>query len=103
MKRLFDLIELRRDLMNLKKVAASISSYNNKPEETNKEAFKERLLEKLKQRGGACNLENAYSDTLRDLEDQFPIRNKTLLIKSISILIFVISVFFLHSIPEMSK
>lgn len=88
--------------MNLKKVAASISSYN-KTEDPNKDMFKERLLEKLKPRNRPCELERAYNENLRDLEDQYPIRNKTLLIKSLSILLFVISVFFLHSIPEMSK
>lgn len=88
--------------MTLRKVAASISSYN-KDEETNKESFKERLLEKLKQKNGSSDLERAYNENLRDLENQYPIRNKTLLIKSASILLFVISVFFLHSIPEMSK
>lgn len=88
--------------MTLRKVAASISSYN-KDEETNKETFKERLLEKLKQHNGSSDMEKAYNENLRDLEHQYPIRNKTLLIKSVGILLFVISVFFLHSIPEMSK
>lgn len=88
--------------MTLRKVAASIGSYN-KDEEANKETFKERLLEKLKQHNTTCDLERAYNENLRNLEDQYPIKNKTLLIKSVGILLFVISVFFLHSIPEMSK
>lgn len=86
----------------MKKVAASISSFN-KADETSKEVFKERLLEKLKPRSKPYELDNVYNDNLRDLEDQYRIRNKTLLIKSASILLFVISVFFLHSIPEMSE
>lgn len=95
-------LELRRELLTLRRVAASISSYN-KDEELNKETFKERLLEKLRQSSGPSDLEKAYNENLRDLEDQYPIRNKVLLIKSVGILLFVISVFFLHSIPEMSK
>lgn len=85
--------------MNLKKVASSISSYNKVVEE----AFKERLWGRFKQRNGGSELEKAYNENLRDLEDQYPIKNKTLLVKSVGILLFVVSVFFLHSIPEMSR
>lgn len=87
--------------MNFKKVAASISSYSKIEDISNRE--RERLLGKLKQYSSPCDLEDAYNETVRNLENQYPIKNKTLLIKSVSILVFVVSVFFLHSIPEMSK
>ncbi|XP_037944763.1 P protein-like [Teleopsis dalmanni] len=41
-----------------------------------------------------------FENTLKELKEQYPIRNKVLLVKSTIVFIFVISLFFLHSIPH---
>ncbi|XP_074040196.1 P protein-like isoform X2 [Leptinotarsa decemlineata] len=47
--------------------------------------------------------ESKNSTTIEDLEKQYPIRNKSLLVKSGVTLFIVICVFFLNSIPALSK
>ncbi|XP_015836581.1 P protein isoform X2 [Tribolium castaneum] len=97
--------ELRREIAVWKRAAASLSSYS-KDEDTVKESLLRRsttLLGKLKLTANitSSNIEN-YTTNLKDLQRQYPIRNKVLLIKSGITLSLVICVFFLHSIPAMS-
>ncbi|XP_044260389.1 P protein-like [Tribolium madens] len=97
--------ELRHEIGVWKRAAASLSSYS-KDEDTVKESLLRRsttLLGKLKltATNTSPTIEN-YTTNLKNLERQYPIRNKALLIKSGITLSLVICVFFLHSIPAMS-
>lgn len=47
--------------------------------------------------------EETYKATLEELQEKYPIRNKALLIKSAVVLVFVVSFFFLHSLPEIQR
>ncbi|XP_031621211.1 P protein-like [Contarinia nasturtii] len=44
-----------------------------------------------------------YEETLKELQQKFPIRNRPLLIKSVVALGFVLSCFFLHSLPYIGR
>lgn len=85
-----------------------MSSYSK-----DEEAVKESLMNRTKNLLGKLNTrtrirsnvigDHNYDINLQDLQEQYPIRDKVLLIKSCVILLLVISVFFLHSLPQMSK
>lgn len=88
------------------RAAASLSSYS-KDEDVVRETLVNkvhRMVGQLKTRvttGSTCMAN--YKANLEELQEKYPIRDIPLLIKSGCTLFFVISVFFLHSIPELSK
>uniref|UniRef100_A0A336LQF6 CSON000900 protein n=1 Tax=Culicoides sonorensis TaxID=179676 RepID=A0A336LQF6_CULSO len=98
-----DVQELRHEIAVWQRAAASLSSYS-KDEDIVRETLEKkctRLTRTLKKKltTGSVPIES-YKATLEDLEAKYPIRNKTLLVKSGVTLIFVISFFFLHSVPS---
>ncbi|KAH0809441.1 hypothetical protein GEV33_013350 [Tenebrio molitor] len=97
--------ELRREIEVWKRAAASLGSYS-KDEDTVKESLLRRsftLLGQLKLKVNHTSApEELYITNLKDLQQQYPIKDKVLLIKSGITLSLVICVFFLHSIPAMS-
>ncbi|XP_063700108.1 P protein isoform X2 [Culicoides brevitarsis] len=99
-----DVQELRHEIAVWQRAAASLSSYS-KDEDIVRETLEKkctRLTRTLKKKltTGSVPIES-YKATLEDLEAKYPIRNKTLLVKSGITLVFVISFFFLHSVPSL--
>ncbi|XP_054005067.1 P protein-like isoform X1 [Hylaeus anthracinus] len=97
-----DVQELRHEIVIWQRAAASLSSYS-KDENLVRETLLrkvQRLLSQLKKKllTGSVALER-YKTTLEELQEKYPIRDKWLLVKSGFTLIFVITLFFLHSIP----
>ncbi|KAH8403154.1 hypothetical protein KR222_006200 [Zaprionus bogoriensis] len=98
--------ELRHEIHVWKRAAASLSAYSKDEELVRQTLMKKvnRLKRSLKKRMTAV-IEPApnYEQTLANLQAKYPIRNKQLLIKCSAALIFVISLFFLHSVPELQR
>ncbi|KPU74378.1 uncharacterized protein Dana_GF21545, isoform B [Drosophila ananassae] len=98
--------ELRHEIHVWKRAAASLSAYSKDEELVRQTLMKKvnRLKRSLKKRMTAV-IEPApnYQQTLANLQAKYPIRNKQLLIKCSAALIFVISLFFLHSVPELQR
>ncbi|KAH8297980.1 hypothetical protein KR018_003453 [Drosophila ironensis] len=98
--------ELRHEIHVWKRAAASLSAYSKDEELVRQTLMKKvnRLKRSLKKRMTAV-IEPApnYQQTLANLQAKYPIRNKPLLIKCTAALIFVISLFFLHSVPELQR
>lgn len=101
-----DVQELRHEIAVWQRAAASLSSYS-KDEDLVRETLEKkcgRLTRMLKKKltTGAIPVES-YTATLAELEQKYPIRNKVLLVKSSVTLVFVVSFFFLHSMPDLQK
>ncbi|XP_073825209.1 OCA2 melanosomal transmembrane protein hoepel1 isoform X3 [Musca autumnalis] len=98
--------ELRHEIHVWKRAAASLSSYSKDEELVRQTLMKKvnRLKRSLKKKMSAA-VEPAinYQQTLENLQAKYPIRNKPLLIKCTCALVFVISLFFLHSVPELQR
>uniref|UniRef100_A0A1A9WKM9 Citrate transporter-like domain-containing protein n=1 Tax=Glossina brevipalpis TaxID=37001 RepID=A0A1A9WKM9_9MUSC len=98
--------DLRHEIHVWKRAAASLSSYSKDEELVRQTLMKKvnRLKRSLKKKI-ATTIDPAidYKQTLENLQAKYPIRNKTLLIKCSCALIFVISLFFLHSVPELQR
>lgn len=63
-----------------------------------------RLGRQLKKKLVSGSVPNeSYKATLEDLQAKYPVRNKKLLVKSSVTLVFVISFFFLHSVPNLQR
>ncbi|XP_031837622.1 P protein isoform X2 [Nomia melanderi] len=96
--------ELRHEIAIWQRAAASLSSYSKDENLVRETLLKkvQRLLSQLKKKvlTGSVALER-YETTLEELQEKYPIRDKWLLVKSGFTLIFVIVLFFLHSIPEL--
>uniref|UniRef100_A0A1B0FJS8 Citrate transporter-like domain-containing protein n=1 Tax=Glossina morsitans morsitans TaxID=37546 RepID=A0A1B0FJS8_GLOMM len=101
-----DIEDLRHEIHVWKRAAASLSSYSKDEELVRQTLMKKvnRLKTSLKKKI-ATTVDPAidYKQTLENLQAKYPIRNKTLLIKCSCALIFVISLFFLHSVPELQR
>uniref|UniRef100_A0A1A9UPJ9 Citrate transporter-like domain-containing protein n=1 Tax=Glossina austeni TaxID=7395 RepID=A0A1A9UPJ9_GLOAU len=101
-----DVEDLRHEIHVWKRAAASLSSYSKDEELVRQTLMKKvnRLKTSLKKKI-ATTIDPAidYKQTLENLQAKYPIRNKTLLIKCSCALIFVISLFFLHSVPELQR
>ncbi|KRT81726.1 hypothetical protein AMK59_6276, partial [Oryctes borbonicus] len=101
-----DVQDLKREIEVWKRTAASMGSYSK--EET---AVKKSLMKRTSSLMG--KLDNRTSNTwksqqeltinMKDLEEQYCIRDKPLLIKSGITMMFVTLAFFLHSIPEVEN
>ncbi|KAK6622012.1 hypothetical protein RUM44_001819 [Polyplax serrata] len=100
-----DVQELRHEIAIWQRAAASLTSYSKDEDVVRETLLKKvrRLLTELKlklvQERTPC--EN-YKANLEELTEKYPIRNWPLLYKSSFALLFVICVFFLHSIPELN-
>ncbi|EDW29020.1 GL19493 [Drosophila persimilis] len=98
--------ELRHEIHVWKRAAASLSAYSKDEELVRQTLMKKvnRLKRSLKKRMTAV-IEPApnYQQTLANLQAKYPIRNKQLLVKCSLALLFVISLFFLHSVPELQR
>lgn len=101
-----DVQELRHEISVWQRAAASLSSYSK-----DEDLVRETLLKKVNRLGrqlkkklvsGSVPAES-YKATLEELQAKYPIRNVTLLIKSSITLVFVISFFFLHSVPNLQR
>lgn len=101
-----DVQELRHEIQVWQRAAASLSSYS-KDEDLVRETLNKkvnRLGRQLKKKltSGSTPTER-YHTTLEELQAKYPIRNKKLLVQSAVTLIFVISFFFLHSVPNLQR
>lgn len=101
-----DIQELRHEITVWQRAAASLSSFSKDEDLVRKTLVRkvERLTRLLKKKleSGEVPTES-YKATLEDLQTKYPIKNKSLLIKSAITLIFVISFFFLHSVPDLQR
>lgn len=101
-----DVQELRHEISVWQRAAASLSSYSKDEDLVRETLVKKvnRLGRQLKKKlvSGSVPAES-YKATLEDLQAKYPIRNITLLVKSSVTLIFVISFFFLHSVPNLQR
>ncbi|XP_076379456.1 P protein isoform X3 [Megalopta genalis] len=99
-----DVQELRHEIAIWQRAAASLSSYSKDENLVRETLLKkvQRLLSQLKKKvlTGSVALKR-YETTLEELQEKYPIRDKWLLAKSGFTLIFVIVMFFLHSIPNL--
>ncbi|XP_046383180.1 P protein-like isoform X2 [Ischnura elegans] len=99
-----DVQELRHEIAICQRAAASLSSYSK-----DEEVLRDSLLEKVKRLLSELKLKNStgsfaeehYRANLEELQEKYPIRDWPLLIKSTVVLTFVISIFFVHSLPEL--
>ncbi|KAJ8916646.1 hypothetical protein NQ315_000291 [Exocentrus adspersus] len=101
---------LKREIAAWERTAASVGSYSRDEGAVRQSLMKKmtKLQNKLKHTethgdNSGEGQEEDYKLKLQELEAQYPIRNKALLIKSGITLALVISVFFLHSVPGLSK
>ncbi|XP_029173209.1 P protein-like [Nylanderia fulva] len=99
-----DVQDLRHMIAIWQRAAASLSSYSKDENLVRETLLKkvQRLLSQLKKKliTGSATLEK-YKTTLEELQEKYPIRDKWLLVKSGFVLTFVITLFFLHSVPQM--
>lgn len=101
-----DIQELRHEITVWQRAANALSSYSKDEDLVRKTLVRkvERLTRQLKKKleSGEVPTES-YKATLEDLQAKYPIKNKNLLVKSIITLTFVISFFFLHSVPNLQR
>ncbi|KAL0127051.1 hypothetical protein PUN28_005401 [Cardiocondyla obscurior] len=100
-----DVQELRHTIAIWQRAAASLSNYSKDENLVRETLLKkvQRLLSQLKKKliTGSAALEK-YKTTLEELQERYPIRDKWLLAKSGCVLAFVITLFFLHSLPHLN-
>ncbi|KAL0276904.1 UNVERIFIED_CONTAM: hypothetical protein PYX00_004364 [Menopon gallinae] len=100
-----DVQDLRHEIAVWQRAAASLSSYSKDEGVVRETLLKKarRLLSELKMKllQDRAPYEN-YKTNLEELQEKYPITNWPLLYKSSFALMFVICVFFLHSIPELN-
>ncbi|KAF5284147.1 hypothetical protein FQR65_LT00147 [Abscondita terminalis] len=102
-----EVLELKREIAVCQRTADCMSSYSQN-EDSVKETLKKRsirLMEKLNTRTcvfSATNVDN-FARNLENLQKKYPIKDKALLIKTSCVLIFVVILFFLHSVPEINN
>ncbi|GLV36913.1 hoepel1 [Carabus blaptoides fortunei] len=102
-----DVQELRREIAVWQRAAASLSSYSKDEDVVRETLMKrvQRMVQQLRNRitsGTGATCPN-YRANLQEMQAKYPIRDIPLLIKSGITLLFVISVFFMHSIPSLSR
>uniref|UniRef100_A0A1B0CWZ6 Putative tyrosine transporter n=1 Tax=Lutzomyia longipalpis TaxID=7200 RepID=A0A1B0CWZ6_LUTLO len=98
--------DLRREIAVWKRAAASLSSYSKDADLVRETLMKKvKILQhqlKKKSITGAVETD-LYKSTLDELQKTYPIKNKTLLIKTGIALIFTIVLFFVQSIPNLQR
>uniref|UniRef100_A0A182MMN2 Citrate transporter-like domain-containing protein n=1 Tax=Anopheles culicifacies TaxID=139723 RepID=A0A182MMN2_9DIPT len=101
-----DVQEIRHEIAVWQRAAASLSSYSKDEDLVRETLLKKvnRLSRSLKKKlvTGSVPVES-YKATLEEMRRKYPIRSKTLLVKSAITLAFVITFFFLHSAPDIQK
>lgn len=101
-----ELKELRRNIKVWERAAGKIPPYSKDANIVRETLMKKvRLLRhelKKKMTKGSVP-EDLYRTTLEELQKEHPIKNKGLLIKSGVVCAFIISLFFLESIPELRR
>ncbi|XP_058124963.1 P protein [Anopheles ziemanni] len=101
-----DVQEIRHEIAVWQRAAASLSSYSKDEDLVRETLLKKvnRLSRSLKKKlvSGSVPVES-YKATLEEMKRKYPIRSKTLLVKSAITLAFVITFFFLHSAPDIQK
>lgn len=98
--------ELRQEISVWQRAAASLSSYSKDEDLVRETLLKKvsRLNKQLKKRMASGSVPvDCYKATLEELQAKYPIRSRSLLIKSAITLVFVISFFFLHSMPHIQR
>ncbi|XP_055917828.1 P protein-like [Eupeodes corollae] len=95
--------ELRREIIIWQRAANSLANYSKDVDLVRETLMKkvDILKHKLKKKQAGVGSEDAYIHTLEELKAAYPIRNKTLLIQSGFTLVFVISMFFVQSVPSL--
>ncbi|XP_012265153.2 P protein [Athalia rosae] len=100
-----DVMELRHEIAIWQRAAASLSSYSKDEDLVRGTLTKkvQRLLNELRKKllTGSVAIEN-YKANLEELTEKYPIRDTFLLVKCGVTLLFVITLFFLHSIPNLN-
>lgn len=101
-----DVQELRHEISIWQRAVGTLSSYSKDEELVRQSLLKKinRLSQQLNKKlvSGAVPTES-YKTTLEDLQAKYPIKNKILLGKSAITLVFVVSFFFLHSVPNLQR
>ncbi|XP_069685556.1 P protein isoform X2 [Periplaneta americana] len=100
-----DVRELRHEISVWQRAAASLSSYSKDEDTVRVSLLKKvrRLANELKRRITTGSIAvDTYKTTLEELTALYPIRNKVLLVKSGVSLLFVVVLFFLHSVPNLN-
>uniref|UniRef100_A0A6P7FRF4 P protein-like n=1 Tax=Diabrotica virgifera virgifera TaxID=50390 RepID=A0A6P7FRF4_DIAVI len=93
--------DLKREIAVWERTAASVSSYS-KDENIVKESLLKQMAQlqnKLKDTVNQCKTASTHVIRVENLKKQYPIKNKSLLIKSGITLALVICLFFFNSIP----
>ncbi|CAD7080227.1 unnamed protein product [Hermetia illucens] len=101
-----DVQELRHEISVWERAAASLSSYSKDEAFVRETLVKKvnRLKRTLKKKLTTATVPvDSYEATLEELQAKYPIRCKVLLYKSGVALVFVVSFFFLHSVPELQR
>lgn len=98
--------DLRREIMVWKRASESISSYSKDADIVRETLVKkvkilQHKMKKLKLVGVPETTK--YRATLEELQKQYPVKNKPLLIKCGCILVFIIVLCFVQSIPEIQR
>jgi len=101
-----DVIELRHEIAIWSRAANTLSPYSKDEEIVRQTLIKKvnrlsKVLKKKLEKGSVPT--ESYHATLGELQAKYPIKNMNLLIKSSVTLVFVISFFFLHSVPNLQR
>ncbi|PNF30980.1 P protein [Cryptotermes secundus] len=100
-----DVRELRHEIAVWQRAAASLSSYSQDEDTVRSSLLKKvrSLMQELKRKlvTGSVAVDT-YKANLEELRARYPIRNKALLAKSGVSLLFVVVLFFLHSVPNLN-
>lgn len=93
---------LKREIRVWERAAASLSPFSKNGELVRKTLTKKvKILHHQLKKALVCAVSaERYAATLEELQTQYPIKNKSLLIKCGISLAFILTLFFLQSIPE---
>ncbi|RVE49592.1 hypothetical protein evm_005724 [Chilo suppressalis] len=103
-----EILELRQEIAVWRRAAASLSSYS-RDEDLVRRALEKKvdrlnsMLVKREAGGGTSKTDPKFCSTLAQMKEKYQIRDKQLLVKSAICVMFVVVVFFLHSIPELQR
>ncbi|CAH1107707.1 unnamed protein product [Psylliodes chrysocephalus] len=97
--------DLKREIAVWERTAASVSSYSKDENHVKESLLKQMATLQIKLKDTVHHIGTSIDDKpdFEELKKQYPIRNKSLLIKSGLTLILVMVVFFFNSIPALSK
>ncbi|KAK0181182.1 hypothetical protein PV327_003487 [Microctonus hyperodae] len=100
-----DIQDLRHEIVIWQRAANSLSTYSKDENVVRETLMKkvhklEKSLKKILEEG---NIQfEKYKNTLEELQEKYPIRDKSLLIKCSIALIFIITLFFIHNLPNLN-